>query len=282
MTTKFAIVTDSTSDMPAELAQQRQIYVAPLHVMWGTETLRDGVDITPEEFYKRLGAESELPTTSQPTPAALAELYEKARQETGAETIIALTISADLSGTYSSAQQAIKMVDFPVHAIDLRTTTLAQSLSVFKVADLRDQGGSVEEAVALAESLRARTKVIFTLDTLEYLHKGGRIGGARRLLGTALNIKPILHVVDGKIEARESVRTRKRAQSRLVELLAEEIDPDKPVSIGVLHGNAQQEAETLAAAVLERWTPEQLVVAQVGTAIGVHTGPGAVGFAIVQ
>lgn len=282
MAVKFALVTDSTSDIPKDLVSKNQIYVAPLHIMWGSDHLVDGIDITPETFYDRLQSDSILPTTSQPTPKEFADLYEKARAESGAEDVLTLTISSDLSGTNSSALMGAKMVDFPVHVVDIRTTTVALGLAVLKLVEARDSGATIEEGVELAQSLSTRTHTVFTLDTLEYLHKGGRIGGAQRLLGTALNIKPILHVHEGKVEPKESVRTRKRAFSRLVELADELIDPDKPLHMGVLHGQDEESAEQLAAIFQERYKPERMVVTQVATVIGVHTGPRAVGFSLLQ
>ncbi len=282
MTARVALITDSTSDLPVDLARERQIYVAPLHILWGGDNLRDGVDMTVEQFYQRLKTDSQLPTTSQPSPAAFAELYQQARSETGADSVLVMTISADLSGTFASAQQACQMVDFPVRVVDLRTASIATGLAVFKVADARDAGASLDEATQLAQSLSTRTQLVFSLDTLEFLHRGGRIGGGRRLLGTAFNIKPILHVVDGKIEARESVRTRKRALSRLLEIINEVVDRDKPLHIALLHGNAIEEARWLEEAVRQQYEPERILVASIGAVIGVHVGPGAIGFSVLQ
>ncbi len=282
MTSNFAIVTDSTSDLPTELARERQIYVAPLHILWGRDHFVDGVTITPQEFYNRLASDNEMPTSSQPSPKEFADIYKQAVKETGAPAIIVLTISADLSGTYSSAQMAANMVDFPVEIIDLRTASIATGLAVLKLAEARDSGMSLEQACALARSYANRTQLYFIVDTLEYLHRGGRIGGARRLLGTALNIKPLLHVEHGKIEAKESVRTRKRALSRLENLYGEVIDPGRPVHLGVIHANALSDAEALAQAVRAIREPDSYLITQISVVISVHAGPGAVGFSILQ
>lgn len=278
----FALITDSTSDLPPAIARERQIHVAPLYIIWGQDSLRDGIDITPEQFYRRLAIDPVLPTTSQPTPADFAELYRQAYTESDAEGVLVLTISADLSGTYASAVQARDMVDFPVEVVDLRSVTLGTTMPVLQVADARDQGASLQEAAALARSLANRTQIYFTLDTLEYLHKGGRIGGAKRLIGTAFNIKPVLQIANGRVEAKESIRTRKRALSRLVELFEETVDPTKTLYVGLLHGQAPADADWLEAEIKARWQPARLIKAQVGAVIGVHTGPGAVGFALLQ
>ncbi|MFC1959952.1 DegV family protein [Chloroflexota bacterium] len=280
--TSFAIVTDSTADLPVDIQQERQIYIAPLHVLWGTDDFEDGVDITRDQFFDRLATDPELPTTSQPTPAAFVELYKKAIAETGAEGVLVLTISAHLSGTYASAIQAGGMVDFPVEVVDLRTVSIPTGLGVLKMADARDEGASLEEAVALARTLPDQLKLVFALDTMKYLHKGGRIGGGKRLLGAALNIKPILHIEDGKIDAYDSVRTRKRVSKRLIEILADHIDENKSIHIAILHSRVPEEAEKLKATIEARWTVERMVVTEVGSVIGVHVGPGALGFALLQ
>lgn len=282
MAASFALITDSTSDIPANLVKERQLYIAPLHVLWGQDNLQDGVDISIEQFHQRLASDPEHPTTSQPTPQAFADLYRLAREETGTESILVMTISADLSGTYSSAEQAAKMVDFPVRVVDVRTVTIATGLSVLQVADARDSGATLDEAEALARSMQTRTHLMFTVDTLEYLHKGGRIGGGRRLLGTALNIKPVLHVENGKVEALESVRTRKKAFSRLVELYQQTIDVSKPVHLGCLHSQCLDEAQLLLEALVARYQPASSLMTEIGPTIAVHAGPGAIGFAILQ
>ncbi len=282
MAVSFALITDSTSDIPASLIQERQLYIAPLHVLWGQDNFKEGIDISVVQFHQRLASDPDLPTTSQPTPQAFADLYRQARQETGAEAILVMTISADLSGTYSSAQQAIKMVDFPVRVVDIRTASIATGLAVLQVADARDSGATLDEAEQLAQSMQTRTRLLFSVDTLEYLHKGGRIGGARRLLGTALNIKPVLHVEAGKVEALESVRTRKKALGRLVDLYEQMLDTTQPVHLGCLHSQCPDEAQSLLDALIARHEPASLLITEIGPTISVHTGPGAIGFAFLQ
>ncbi len=282
MASRIALVLDSTSDIPADIATERQISVAPLRIIWGKDALRDGIDITPAQFYTRLSSDSELPTTSQPTPAEFKHLYQDIIEKTDADSILTLTISADLSGTYASAVQAQNMVDFPVSVVDMRSVSLGITLPALMVKDALDEGASLEEATALARDLASRTDLYFTLNTLEYLHKGGRIGGAQRLIGSAFNIKPLLTLVSGKVEPKESIRTRKRALNRLIDLLAERVDDSKPFSVGILHGQAADEADWLEAEIRQRWQPERLFKTQVGAVIGVHTGPGAVGFAVTQ
>jgi DegV family protein with EDD domain len=279
---RIALVLDSTSDMPASIVKERQIHIAPLHIIWGKDTFRDGIEITPAQFYSRLASDPVLPTTSQPTPAEFVRIYKQAVEATGADSVLALTISADLSGTYTSAIQAVNRVDFPVRVVDMRSTTLAIAMPTMQVLDAIDAGASLDDAASLAASLISRTQLVFTLNTLEYLHKGGRIGGAKRLIGTTFNIKPMLTVVDGKIEAKESIRTRKRALNRLVDILGESVQDSKPFEVGILHGQAAEEANWLEEEIRKRWEPTRLLKTQIGAVLGVHTGPGAIGFAVTQ
>lgn len=282
MTARIAVVVDSTSDIPDSIVKERQIQVAPLHIIWGKDTFRDGIDITPAQFYTRLASDPALPTTSQPTPAEFLRIYRQAVEETGAESVLALTISAELSGTYASAVQAINLVDFPVRVVDLRNASLATTLPALEVLDAIDAGASLEEAATLAASLVSRTHLFFTLNTLEYLHKGGRIGGAKRFIGTTFNIKPLLTMVDGKIEPKASIRTRKRALDHLIEVVEQTIDTSKPVALGILHGQAGEDADWLEEEARKRWQLSRLIKTQIGAVLGVHTGPGAIGFAVMQ
>ena len=282
MTARFALITDTTADLSEALAQEHGIYLIPQVIVWGREILKDGVSITSPEFYARLKTASEMPTTSRPAPVDVAELYQQAMDETKADCLVVLTVSQDVSGTYPSAIEAQKMVDFPVHILDTRTITLALGMTTLKVAEARDQGASPEEALALAGQLAASSMTLFSPGTLEFLHRGGRIGTAKHLIGTALSIKPILAIKDGHATAVESVRTRKRAISRLLELIEAQIVKGKPLNIGVIHGDAEEEAHLLTQEARERWQPDLLLESWVSPSIGVHAGPGVIGITLVQ
>lgn len=282
MTPRFALVTDTTADLPTELVRQHNIYMIPQIIVWGRESLREGIDITSAEFFQRLATSTVMPTTSRPVPSDTVDLFKRAIKETGAESVVAVVVSKDVSGTVSSVEQAMKEVDFPVHLVDTRTISLALGLTVLKVAEARDAGASPEEAVALARATAANSHAIFTPGTLEFLRRGGRIGGARHLLGTALNIKPILTIQDGHVEPLENVRTRKRALQRLIELTGERIVPGKPVQLGVVHGAVPEEAAEVASALEQLYKPERLLQSWIGASIGVHAGPGVLGIMIVQ
>jgi DegV family protein with EDD domain len=282
MRPQFAIVTESTADIPPSLAAERQIFTTPMHIYWDGVDLRDGVDIDPIAFYERLTTSRSHPTTSQPTLPEFAETFQRAREVTGAAAAIVLTMSAKLSGTYNAACQAAEMVGFPVYPVDSRTGSLAHGLAALALADARDQGISEQEGVSLAHQLAARTKMVFALDTLEYLYRSGRVSNLKRLLGTALQIKPILHVQDGGITLLEQVRTRQRQIRRLFQLFEEMVDATQPLRVGILHGNSFDEMNEFVTRVTNHFNPIQLVTNTVCAPVGVHTGPGSLGFAILQ
>jgi DegV family protein with EDD domain len=282
MPKRVAIITDSTSDMPAELVARYEIEVVPLYVTFGTNTLRDGVELPSPMFFERLQTDPNHPTTSQPTPADFVEAYNRARDAIDAEEVVAITISEELSGTYDSAVAAQKMVDFPVHVLDSRTTTMGLTLATVAAAEAAEQGASGAQVASAAQAAIDNVRLFFVVDTLEYLHKGGRIGTASRFIGTALSIKPVLQVADGAVQAFERVRTKKRALARLVNLLDELADPDRPLFLAVGQGEAREDMQWLINEINARHTPEKLYQIEVGATIGTHTGPGVVGYSFYQ
>ncbi len=282
MPPQFAIVTESTADIPPALAAERQIFTTPMHIYWDGADLRDGVDMDPIAFYERLATSRTHPTTSQPTLPEFAAVFERAKEVTGAAAVIVMTMSARLSGTYNAACKAAEMVKFPVYPIDSRTGSLAHGLAALALSEARDAGMPVDEAIKLAHELAARTKMIFALNTLEYLYRSGRVSNLQRVLGAALQIKPILHVQDGGITLFEQVRTRHRQIARLLRIFEESVDASRPLRVGVLHGNSFGEMNEFVSAITTRFKPRQLVTNTVCPPVGVHTGPGSLGFAILQ
>lgn len=276
--TKIAIVTDSTTCLPPELVQKHNIHIIPLKVQWGDQALLDGVDITPSEFYRRLEGSKVLPTTSQPSPQDFTSWYEKLAPHY--DGLLTILISSGVSGTVASAlSAAAEFTAKPLEVIDTRVAAGAQAMLVLTAAQAVEAGASLQEAAAIVRHAIQNMHVFFTVDTLEYLHKGGRIGGASRYMGLLLDIKPILFLnLDGKIDALERVRTRRKALDRLVELLVDNA-AGKPVHLSVFHAAAPQAAQE----VLERASAQlsclDTLLLDLSPAIGTHVGPGTVGVA---
>jgi len=276
--TQVALVTDSTAYIPKDLIDRYGIYIVPLELIWGDKTYQDGVEIQPNEFYKKLKTATEMPTTSQATIPNFKKVFEKILERDQA--VLAILISAKLSGTIDSALQGRE--NFPgaaIEIVDSYTTAMAMGFQVLTVAAAAQQGASLAECKKLAEEARLHTGVVFAVDTLEFLHRGGRIGGGSRFLGTALNIKPILEVVGGKVEAVERVRTRKKSLTRLIEIVAERTKGKSPVQLATLHANAEEDARFLLEESSRIINPVETIFSTVSPVIGTHAGPGTVGIA---
>ena len=275
---RIAVITDSTSDLSPEVAAQNDVLIVPLYVIWGEDQLRDGVDITKEAFYERLANDAASPSTSQPTPADFTEVYRQVT-ERGAEEIVVITISDQLSGTYDSATAAALHVDVPVHVMDSFSTSMGLGMQVLAATQVRDGGGSAREMLAAAERVRQRIRVYFAVSTLEYLHRGGRIGGAAKLLGTVLQLKPLL-VLDnetGYIDAVERARTWKKAMDRVYEVATDGLDPSRKVRSWVMHAAAPADAMALAERINVAYNPASMGMGQLSPVLGTHVGPGTVG-----
>lgn len=276
---RIALVTDSTAMLPAAQAADRGITVVPLQVVVGAHAYEEGVDpeATPETIAEALRAYTPV-STSRPTPRAFLETYERLADE-GAEAVLSIHLSAELSGTYESAQLAARDASVPVRAIDTRQLGMATGYAVLAAADVVEAGGSFEEAAGAALARASRTTSLFYVDTLEYLRRGGRIGTAAALLGSALAVKPLLTLEDGRITTREKVRTAGRAVSRLEELAAEAAD-GLPVDVAVAHlaapDRAASLAERLRGRLAENLAGREVFVGEVGAVIGAHVGPGMV------
>ena len=278
---KVAVVTDSTINIPANLAKPYPLFVVPLQLIWGNETFRDSVDITPTEFYTRLKTDKVNPSTSQPSPAVFIELYSKLLNQ--GYDILSVHISSRLSGTLASAEQAKD--HFPganIELVDSLSTSMATGLPLLYTLRAAAQGATLKECKALVEQGLANSGVLFAVSTLEYLHRGGRIGGAAAFLGTALNLKPILEMREGRIEAIERVRTMSKASERLLNLFEERINGQSPVWISALHVDAANEARELLELACQRFNKEEIVeanISEVSPVVGTHTGPGTLGLA---
>jgi DegV family protein with EDD domain len=274
------LITDSTAYIPKDLLNRYQIGVAPQVLIWDNQEFRDGVDIQPGEFYTRLKTAKVMPSTSQATPRFYVDLFRKGLDEYSS--ILVVTLSSKLSGTMASAIQAREQFPgAPIEIVDSETTAMAMGFIVLAAAEADAQGASLAECKSLAERARQNVGVFFTVDTLEFLHRGGRIGGASRLLGSALNIKPILELTDGRVEAIERVRTRSKSIDRMIELVEQRIGGRRPVRLAVLHANAEAEARSTLELANRRIGAVETIFSEVSPVVGTHAGPGTVGLAFM-
>ena len=275
MPNKVAIVTDSTAYIPEDYLKQYNITITPLSVIWGEKIYRDGVDILPEEFYRRLENSKVMPTTSQVTPVVMQDTF-KSLLEQGYD-VLGIFLSSKISGTYQSAVQAIEMlgnVGGNIEVVDSFSTTMALGWPVLTGARAAEAGESLSECKKIAETACANSGVLFVMETLEFLRRGGRIGGAQALLGTALNIKPILEMRDGKIEAVERIRAKQKAIQRVVEIVHERLSGRTPIRLAVTHANCQADAATLLELARTRLDPVETLTSSLSPVIGTHVGPG--------
>jgi DegV family protein with EDD domain len=272
----IALVTDSTAYLPSEVVGQYGITVVPLYVNFGDESYRDNVDITPDDFYARLATTRVMPTTSQPSRGDFTAIYRRLVNQ-GATAIISAHISSLLSGTVSSATMARDDVpEVPIYVVDSLSTSMGLGYVVLEAARQAEAGRPAEEVVRSLERLRERVRVVFVVDTLEFLHRGGRIGGAAAFLGSMLSLKPLLALRDGRIEAVERVRTKRRAVSRMLELVKGEMG-DRPIRAAVLHAAALEEGKAFLEEVRGSLVCRESYLTPVSPVIGTHAGPGTVG-----
>lgn len=275
MTKNVQIVTDSTADIPAALAERHGIVVVPLKVIFSDEEFyRDGIDLAPEQFFARL---AELPaSTSQPSPAEFLDVYRPLAEE-GRE-IISIHISAALSGTVHSAQAARALLpDASIDVIDSKLTSIPLGMATLAAARAAQAGLGRSEILALLNSILESSGIYFMVDTLEYLQRGGRIGRAQGLLGTLLNIKPLLTLKDGQVTPFDKVRGRAKGLERLASVL-EEAARQGPVKYGVTHGNTPELFAQLEEKLTARAGSGPDLSCRVGGVIGAHVGPSVIGF----
>lgn len=275
---EIAIVTDSLASIPSDLVEQYKIKVVPQVLIWGEEVLLDGVDITPSEFYTRLKTTDTLPSTSQATVAGFKEAFEPS--VAAGIPIITIVGSSELTATVNSAEQAKAM--FPhsfIEIIDSLDVAMSFGFQVLAVSRAVEEGKSFEDAVAIARTARNYTGVMFVVETLEFLHRGGRIGGASRLLRSALNLKTILELRDGKVEPVENIRTKVKARARMLDLIEERLAGQSNIRFAGLHAAAEEEAQDLLKEAEKRCNPVETIFTEVTPAIGTHAGPGVVGLA---
>ncbi len=273
---RTVLVTDSTASLPREVAAARGIVVVPLQVVIGATCFDEGADGATPELVAEALREFRPVSTSRPAPAAMLEVYEQAAAA-GAEAIVSVHLSGDMSGTFESAQLAAQQASVPVVAVDSRQVGISTGFAVLAAADVLATGGGPDEAAAAARQRAGSTTSLFYVDTLEYLRRGGRIGAAAALLGGALAVKPLLTIEDGRVATLEKVRTAGRALARLEEL-AVAAAGERPVDVGVAHlaaaARADQLVERLAIRLDDNLGGREIHCGEVGAVLGAHVGPG--------
>lgn len=270
------IVTDSTADLPRELIEELGITVVPLNVHFGDEVYKDQVEISTDEFFHKLQHGDVMPKTSQPSPGDFLEVYKELSAE--GDSIISIHISSELSGTHNSAMLAKGMLpEADINVFDTRKVSGGIGLFVIEAARAVKAGKSKEEIIAMLENMQEKVRVIFILDSLEYLEKGGRIGKASAVLGSMLSLKPILTIEEGIVHSKEKARGFKKAKKRMVEMFAE-TNIATGSDVIILYGESETEAVAeIRDALVVTGKTQDILVSRVGAVIGTYSGPGILG-----
>ena len=274
------IVTDSTCEAPPELLTHRLVTVVPLYVIFGQESYKDNIEMTREQFWARLPKSDKLPTTSQATPAQFEAPF-KAFTDAGDE-VLAITLSAKLSRTYESALLAKNSLpEQQIDVVDSKSISVGLGLVVQRAVEMAEAGATRAEIVAKLEQMREEIRLIFALQTIEYLQRGGRIGKAQAFVGTLLQFKPLLSIVDGEVNPAARVRSMSKAIEAMQELLSQQVTArGSQVRIGVTHANSPAAAADTARALTKRFDTLHSFTCTLGPVIGTHVGPGTVGAAV--
>jgi DegV family protein with EDD domain len=272
---KVVVVTDSSANVPARLVQQLDIRIVPILLALNGRTFRDGLDVTAQQVYQWLRTSKHLPTTSAPSVGDFLRVYATAAQETS--DIVSIHLSPKLSATYKVAQAASQLVDnATIRVINCHTVAMGQGFVAVAAARAAAKGAGLEEVVARAEQVSSKMNLLATLDTLEYLHRGGRIGGAATVLGTLLQIKPVLYVTDGHVDLFSRPRTKSKAVRTMMEQLTRAAD-DGSLHVAIFHADVAEEAEALRHRIAAALDCEELYVTEMTPIMGAHTGPGVLG-----
>lgn len=273
---KIAILTDSSAYIPTKILNDLSIEVIPLWLIWDGQSMQDGIDIHPDVFYHRLKRSKTLPTSSQPSIQEFKTIFQKLGRE--AETILAVLVSSKISGTISSARAAAaELPELDIRILDTQTCAMGLGLIVMESARAIAEGRSMDEVVGLAVQMKEKVYTLFVVDTLDYLFKGGRISGGKHLMGSALNIKPILHFQDGQIKPLTQARSKKKALNQLLDIVEARLGGNQMVEAVVMDVDAGFEADQVAEMIRTRFNPTHLGRAGVSPVVGTHVGPGTVG-----
>lgn len=274
------VVSDSTGTIPAAVRDRFHVPTVPLRVVFGDESYRDGVDIQPDEFYRKLAAFKGVAGTTQPSPGDFVSVFQAAAQE--GRDVVCLTISSRLSGTYNSARQAADLVEdmfdgVRIAVVDSRMASAGHAFLTLKAAERAAQGASVDEILVSLERLRPRIVLLAVVDTLEYLIRGGRVGRARGLVGKLLGLLPMLTLVDGEVDSAGVVRSRRAGLQRIEEETERRLTGEGRRRMIVIHANAEEEAREWAERIRARFQPHDLWIEPFTPVLGVHVGPGLLG-----
>ncbi len=268
------IVTDSTADVPQQLLERYDIRVVPINIQFAHETYREGIDIDRPTFFRKL--EECIPTSSQPSPGQLVEVYKPLAGQ--GHSILTIVVTSKHSGTYQSAVLAKSMLpDADVEVFDSLSISMGTGYQVLAAARAAEEGKSMGEILQLLEGIRSRTHLYFTPATMKYLQRSGRVGKLSGALASLLSVKPIIKVEDGVLEAFEKVRTRGKAIDRLVELTAQAVGTTEPVKLAMIHAEAHDEAEALRARLEDNFSCHEMHVVDLACSLTVHGGPGIIG-----
>lgn len=275
---KIIVVTDSSAYIPETALAGLDVAVIPLWLFWDSDRLQDGVDIDSTTFYNRLKQSKSLPTSSQPSPAEFVDFFQHVAP--AGEAIVAVLASSKISGTVASARAAQEQLPtLNIRVVDSLSSSMGLGLEVLAAARTIAAGGAIDEAVLAAEAMREKVQFLFVVDTLEYLQRGGRIGRAKRLLGTALNIKPILQFREGVIESVSQERTKRKALARMMEIAEERLGGNQMAEAAIVDVAAEEEGNAVAEMVVSRFGAPVIHRSPVSPVVGTHVGPGAIGLA---
>jgi len=278
----FAVVTDSTSNLAPGLDEEHDVDVIPLNIHWGNDTFLDGVTLEADTFYRWLKERKDFPKTSQPSAGAFSVFFEEVAERKQVDTILGIFISSEMSGTLASALQAKAELattrpDLHIELVDSRSVSMGLGVQVLVAARALKAGKTLEETLALVKQCSDTSDVIFAVETLEYLHRGGRIGGAAMLLGSALNLKPVLTIIDGRIESLEKVRSRKKSLRRVVEIMEKRWTGRLPTEIAIVQAQAGDDLPWFVELMESRIRCEKSCTRVLTPVVGTHVGPGTIG-----
>lgn len=273
---KIAIVTDSTGYIPSDLIEKHNIHIVPLSVVFGDESYREGIDMSTEAFYEKVRTTEDLPTTSQPAIGTFIETYETLAEDHDA--IISIHLSKKFSGTYDAAKSAGEMVkNVKVYPYDSELSAMPQGFYALAAAEMASEGQSVEAILQKLNEMKNNTRAYFMVDDLSHLQRSGRLNSAQKLFGSLLNIKPVLHIVDGLIVPFEKIRTRKKALNRIMGMLEEDVTTKNVRRVVFIHANREEEAMKLRDQFSEKHPEIETMISYFGPVLGTHIGEGSLG-----